>query len=140
MGLLKKGTKLYSIFNMKCPHCHEGDFFISNNPYNLKKAGDMHEHCEVCHRKLSKEPGFYFGALYVAYGIGVAVLVSVVVGTYVLFPQAPTSAYIGLITMILVIGGPYFYAISKTIWANLFYEYKGVEKTKKEIDSSTVKI
>lgn len=136
MALLKKGSKLYSIIKMKCPHCMEGEFFISPNPYNLKKAGDIHQECTVCHRKLSKEPGFYFGALYVAYGIGVTVLVTVVIATYVLFPYAPVSVYIGLIALILLVGGPYFYALSKTIWANIFYDYKGIEKTTKELEAA----
>lgn len=135
MALLKKGTKLYSIFKMKCPHCHEGEFFISPNPYNLKKAGDIHQNCEVCHRKLSKEPGFYFGAMYVAYGMGVAILVAVIVATYVLFPLAPTGVYIGMTAAILVLAGPYLYALSKTIWANMFYSYKGIAKTDKELET-----
>ena len=135
MGLLKKGTKMYSIFKMKCPHCHEGDFYISSNPYNFKNAGDVHDTCHVCHRKLSKEPGFYIGAMYVAYGLGVAVLVSVIVATYVLFPEASTGVYIGIISVILFIAGPYLYALSKIIWANMFYRYKGVEKTSKELES-----
>ena len=27
LAMIKKGTKLYSILKLKCPHCHEGEFF-----------------------------------------------------------------------------------------------------------------
>ena len=36
-----KETIAYSIINSKCPQCHEGDFFETNNPYNLKKFDKM---------------------------------------------------------------------------------------------------
>ena len=63
-----KDSKLYSILHFKCPFCHEGDFFLSH-PYDLKHAGDLHEACPVCHRKYEKEPGFYYGAMFISYAI-----------------------------------------------------------------------
>ena len=69
--MIKKGTKLYSILKFKCPHCHEGGFFKAH-PYNISKAGDIYDKCPVCNNKNSKEPGFYYGAMYVSYGLGVA--------------------------------------------------------------------
>ena len=71
---LQKGSKLYSIVKFKCPQCQEGDFFISH-PYDFKNMGKPHEHCSECGMKLSKEPGFYFGAMYVSYAFGVALFV-----------------------------------------------------------------
>ena len=73
MKLLGKGSKLYSIFKMRCPRCQEGEFFISH-AYDLKNAGTIHEHCSECNLKYSREPGFFYGAMYVAYALGVALL------------------------------------------------------------------
>ncbi|HOP43901.1 MAG TPA: DUF983 domain-containing protein [Flavobacteriales bacterium] len=129
---MNKGSKLYSILRFKCPHCHEGEFFMDSNPYNLAKAGELHGECPVCHRKYSREPGFYYGAMYVAYALGVALFVSVYVAIYVLYPEASTELYIGGVLGSLVVAGPYVYALSKIIWANLFYAYKGVEATAEE--------
>lgn len=130
---MKGKSKLYSIFKKKCPHCHEGDFFESNNPYNLKKAGNTLHECPVCHRKYSLEPGFYYGAMYVAYALGVALFVAIFVAIYVLFPSSDYMVYIGAITGGTVIAGPYLYALSKIIWANMFMSYKGVERNEREI-------
>ena len=80
-----KGSRLYSVFRMKCPRCHEGDFFISH-PYNLKKAGDIHENCPNCGLKYSKEPGFYYGAMYVSYALGVGLFVALWVALNYLIP------------------------------------------------------
>jgi uncharacterized protein (DUF983 family) len=121
--MLKRGTKLYSIFKFRCPTCHEGDFFVSH-PYNLRKAGDLHEKCAECGLKYMKEPGFYFGALFVSYGIGAAVVVSIWVAILTLYPEAPFRLYMWAIGIALVVGAPFHYALSKIIWANIFFRYK----------------
>lgn len=130
--MFKKGSKLYSIFKFKCAHCHEGDFFVDRNPYKLATVGDLLDHCPVCFRKYTPEPGFFFGAMYVSYALGVAMFVTIYVATAVLYPEAPMWLYISLILISLILLGPYLYALSKTIWANLFFTYKGVELTEKE--------
>ncbi len=131
-AMFSKGTKLYSIFKFKCAHCHEGEFFVDRNPYHLSQVGDLLDNCPICHRKYSPEPGFFFGAMYVSYALGVAMFVTIYVATAVLYPAAPMWLYITLILASLFLLGPYLYALSKTIWANLFFTYKGVGLTEKE--------
>jgi hypothetical protein len=63
------------------------------------------EKCSECGEKFSLEPGFYFGAMYVSYALGVAHMVSFVVS-------------------ILILITPLYYALSKIVWANLFMNYK----------------
>lgn len=123
-----KGSKLYSILNFKCPYCHEGQFFQAH-PYNLRRAGDLLERCPACLRKYSIEPGFYFGAMYVSYAITVAVSVSIWVAILVLAPEMALHWQVALIGAVLVLGGPFFYALSKIIWANLFFTYQGPAPT-----------
>lgn len=120
--LVGKGSKLYSIFKMKCPQCQEGEFFVSH-PYDLKKAGDLHENCSNCGLKYSKEPGFYYGAMYVNYALGVALFVTLWVSFNLFFPDVSVGWQIGLIIFFTVILTPYMYALSKIIWANFFIKY-----------------
>ncbi len=117
-----KGTKLYSVLHLKCPVCHEGDFFLAH-PYNLGKVGELHERCSVCGTKYEKEIGFYTGAMYVSYAIGVAVSVSMWVAMLVLLPELGIITQIVTISLVMVIGSPLFYALSKIIWSNLFFNY-----------------
>ena len=121
--MLKKGTKLYSILKRKCPHCHEGDFFVSGS-YNFKHLGKVHDSCSLCNEPFSKEPGFYYGAMYVSYGLGVAVFVAVFLLTYLLYPTPTAFEYILFIGIAMVVLGPFLYSLSKIIWANLFMSYK----------------
>ena len=125
-AMLKKGSKLYSVINRKCPHCHEGDFFVTRNPYDLSHTGDLLEACSVCRRKFEPEPGFYYGGMYVSYALSVALGVSVYVAMVVLFPNSsPTTRLLALLGAFLVTA-PVMYAWSKVLWANLFTGYKGV--------------
>lgn len=118
-----KDTILYSILGLKCPYCHEGDFFISH-PYDLKHTGDTYDTWPKCKGRFNIEPGFYYGAMYVSYAIGVAAMVTVWVATAVLFPDMSPTALVVTILATLILGSPLFYALSKIIWANIFFKYK----------------
>jgi uncharacterized protein (DUF983 family) len=125
--MLGKGSKFYSITRMKCPRCHEGEFFVSH-PYNLKRAGDLHENCSKCGLKYSKEPYFYYGAMFVAYGLGVALFVTLWVSFNLFIPETPPGIQVLVISMASILIAPYWYALSKIIWANLFFKYEKQHK------------
>ena len=128
-----KDTKLYSILNFKCPHCHEGDFFVAH-PYNLKRVGDLHERCSECNGRFTIEPGFYYGAMYVSYAMGSALAVSIWVAFLVLAPDAPLPLIIGVVSVAMIGVGPLFYALSKIIWANMFLNFKGAKEAKQDLE------
>lgn len=121
---MKKGTKLYSILKFKCPHCQEGEFFKSRNPYNVKSMSETLEKCPVCRRKFSMEPGFYYGAMYVSYALGVAHIVTFIVAKAILGFEMEFWNFIILVGSALAILTPLYYALSKIIWANFFFQYK----------------
>ena len=125
--MFKKGTKLYSIFKRKCPVCQEGDFFVSRT-YDLKNSGKIHEKCSNCKEVYSKEPGFYQGAMYVSYGLGVAMFIAVFLLTYLILPSPTTFTYIMVLLVTMVVLAPFLYELSKIIWANLFMSYKNQKK------------
>lgn len=130
--MFAKGSKLYAVLRFKCPHCHEGEFFVDRNPYNLMRAGDIHEKCSVCKRRYQPEPGFFYGAMYVAYALAVATFVSAYVATIVLFPNASTGMTVAVVLGSLLLAAPLLYALSKTIYAAIFISYKGVAITPRE--------
>ncbi len=129
--MIKKGTKLYSIFKNKCPRCQEGEFFETTNPYDLKRMGKMHEKCSVCEQKFEPETGFYFGAMYVSYALGVAIFVSIWVACLVLSPDMHPAGIFGLVVLGLLVLFPISFRLSRRIWINLFVKYE-----EKEVRSS----
>jgi uncharacterized protein (DUF983 family) len=119
---MKKGTKIYSILHFKCPQCQEGAFLVST-PYNLSKLGDIREECDICGLKYAKEPGFYYGAMYVSYGLGVVLFVTIWASCNWFFNDVSVWLQIGLVVSFSILLGPYLFALSKIIWANLFIKY-----------------
>lgn len=132
--MIKKGTKLYSILHSKCPTCNEGDFYESH-PYDLKRIGNILPNCTVCGQKYEKEPGFYYGAMYVAYALGVALFVTCWTSFNLFFPSIPIGWEIGIIIFLTLVTAPYFYSLSKIIWANMFMKYD--ENAIKQHEKST---
>jgi len=127
----KIGTKLYSVINFKCPRCHKGDFFVSR-AYDLQQMGKVHQNCSECGLKYAKEPGFFYGAMYVSYAFGVAMFVAVIILYYIIFRRIDVWILFGIIGFVSIVTAPINYALSKIIWANFFISYKkdAIEKFK----------
>ena len=77
-------AKLYSIFNHKCPRCLEGDIYANKSSYDLKNITNMNHSCDKCELDFEREPGYYYGAMYVSYALTVAFSISTLVAWWVL--------------------------------------------------------
>lgn len=119
-------TKLYSILHSKCPYCHQGDFFISKNPYDLKNFDKQHESCPVCHNTYMPETGFYYGAMYVSYGLDIALGVALFILSNVIFNWG-TTAFLILFVASLVLLWTVIFRMARLIWINIFVKF---DKTK----------
>ncbi|WP_298474109.1 DUF983 domain-containing protein [uncultured Maribacter sp.] len=115
-------AKLYSILFLKCPKCHEGAF-LEANPYKLNKFNKVKKNCPSCNLKYSIEPSFYYGSMYVSYGVGIAVAVAVYALTQLLGLGFSLFEIFISIIVGLVISMPYIGAVSKSIWANIFFKF-----------------
>jgi uncharacterized protein (DUF983 family) len=122
-----KQTALYSIINAKCPRCHEGDFFETRNPYNLKKFDKMHKNCPVCGEDFERETGYYYGAMYASYGLTVLFGVIVFLLMCMVF-NLDTITYLITFVILQIVLLPVFYRASRLLWINVFVRYKKEEK------------
>lgn len=118
-----RGTKIYSIFTGTCPVCHQGKMYRKSNPYWLRDTLKMHERCSVCGTKYKIEPSFFYGAMYVSYGVGIAFAVAAFVISYLIFGSTPTQAFISIVGTLLAFL-PIILRLSRNIWINLFFKYK----------------
>ena len=117
-----KGTKLYSIFTGTCPVCHRGKMYTNRNAYHISETLDMHERCSHCDTKYKIEPSFFYGAMYVSYGVGIAVATAAFVIGYWGFRFSLFASFISLIAA-LVLLLPLIARISRNIWINMFLKY-----------------
>ncbi|WP_372793099.1 DUF983 domain-containing protein [Lutibacter sp.] len=122
MKIVKKGSKLYSILFNKCPKCHEGDFMIEKNIFKLHKAFKMHENCSECGFKYMMEPSFFYGAMYVNYGLTVGLAIVTFVISTLVFHLNLLQSFIPIV-VILILTAPITIRLSRIIWINLFVSY-----------------
>jgi uncharacterized protein (DUF983 family) len=120
--MINKGSKVYSIFTGTCPKCHEESMYINPNPFVLTDTLKIHDKCSNCHTKYRMEPSFFYGAMYVSYGLGVAFAVAAFVVSFLIFKSSLTTAFIAIIGT-LVAFMPIIMRLSRNIWINIFMSY-----------------
>lgn len=127
--MFKKGTKLYSILKGKCPKCQEGDFFEFPFSYLPHKMIKLHKNCNHCHLKYMLEPSFYYGAMYVNYGITVGLSIIVFLISKLVFNLSLLECFIAIIIALFVLA-PANLRLSRILWINMFVSYE--KSSKKE--------
>ncbi len=121
MALFGKGSKFYSIFNLKCPRCHEADMFETGS-FSFNKPFDMKLRCDHCNENFMPEPGFYYGAMFISYiftgffSIGFIAILHWGLGM-------STNASFGLLIFILAILFVYIFRLARAIWININVKY-----------------
>ena len=125
MRLLSKGSKLYSILFNKCPKCHIGRFWATNNPFRnmLFSTKNSCQTCENCSLPYELEPGFWYGSMYVSYAISVAVMLIFWTLTNLFYPLINVFNEILIIVLAITLISPINYHISRLIWINFFIKY-----------------
>jgi len=125
--MFKKGTKVYSIFNNKCPKCQKGNFFINSNPFIFKNVLKIYDNCPHCHFKYMIEPSFFYGAMYITYAVTVfASLILFLIGYLIGLRLVDNLIFIAII---LAIFSPLSLRLSRLIYINIFVNY---DKTKND--------
>jgi len=111
-----------SILLGKCPRCRKGNLFVDKNPYHFKNLSKMHATCPCCQMATEPEPGFYYGAMYVSYGLGVSVFIANFILLVLVFP-VPDFVFIATNTLLLLSLWPFIFRIARMVYLNLFEKY-----------------
>jgi hypothetical protein len=115
--------KIIEILNNKCPNCLQGNIYNERSIiFNFKKP-NMNSHCPNCSFSYNKEPGFFFGALYVSYGLTVAQGILTYIVASFFFERDFDPRIIAIIAFVLIILSTFNMRISRIIWIYLFKNY-----------------
>jgi len=125
-----KGTKIYSMFTGTCPVCQSESMYKESNPYKLDRIFQMHERCSHCNTKYKIEPSFFYGAMYVSYGVGIAFAVAAFVIAFLFFGGGLMTSFYAIIGT-LVVFMPVIMRLSRNIWINIFMHFDK-EKAEKQ--------
>lgn len=120
--MFSKGSKLYSMATGKCPKCHEDQMYVNTNPYVISETMKMHDHCRNCGFKYKVEPNFFFGAMYVSYGLAVFVGILIFLTSHFIFDAVVTNSFIAIFVG-LILMMPLITRFSRNIYINMFVNY-----------------
>lgn len=119
--LFKKGTKLYSITRFKCPRCHEGDLYKTPLA-SMQGIYNMNEKCPNCAQDFEKEPGFYWGAMYIGYALSSGYMLSAMLICLFVLDFSTNQSFATAIAGALIIL-PIVARLARAIWINIYVKY-----------------
>jgi uncharacterized protein (DUF983 family) len=105
-------NRLKAILLQRCPVCLRGQMFHG--------LFSMADDCPVCGHHFMREQGFFQGAMYVSYGLGVFVffaLFSVI--RILLEPRFGLALPVGIALVAYLLLVPVLWRYSRVIWAHL---------------------
>ena len=120
--MLKKGSKLNSILTGSCPKCQNESMYVDKNPLHLGNVLKMNENCSHCGLKYQIEPSFFYGAMYVSYGLNVAVGIAAFIISHVFVGLNLVNSFIAIIGT-LVVSFPFVLRWARNIYINMFISY-----------------
>jgi len=78
----------------------------------------MHDRCPVCGLHFNREPGYFLGAMYISYGLGVAVIFAFGAALWLLTRWDLYKAAIGAVVLFLPFA-PMLTFLSRVLWIYL---------------------
>jgi uncharacterized protein (DUF983 family) len=99
---------LVALLRQRCPRCRQGRMF--------RGMFTMNDPCPVCGLVFEREPGYYFGAMYFSYFMGVGILVPSYFFFNWLLPDWPGPAVVFLSVLPYLPLVPLVFQYSRVIW------------------------
>lgn len=106
----------------RCPRCHKGHVFENNNPYSFKNGLTMNKHCPNCNLKFEREVGYFYGAMYVSYGLQTALITVLYTLNMFWWKMDPMTLVILIISLVFALFTVTF-RWSRIIWISSFTKY-----------------
>jgi uncharacterized protein (DUF983 family) len=122
LQMLKKGSKLNSILTGSCPRCQKESMYVDQNLLHVHNCIKMNENCSHCGLKYQIEPSFFYGAMYVSYGLNVALGIAAFIVSFLYFKTTIGISFVCIIASMIVFF-PLVLRLSRTIYINMFVSY-----------------
>lgn len=122
LQMLKKGSKLNSILTGTCPRCQNESMYLDKNPLHFSKILKINEKCSHCGLKYQIEPSFFYGAMYVSYGLNVALSIAAFVVSFVILKSSLKTSFIAIIISNVLLF-PFVLRWSRNIYINMFVKF-----------------
>ena len=117
---MAKKSAWSAIIDHKCPRCREGDIFVYSLWQKPSKFIKTHKNCPHCNLMYEREPGFFFGAMYVSYALTMAIFLGSTFFLYFFFGDPSTLTYIFTVVGAVLLLTPVVFRYSRTLYLHGF--------------------
>lgn len=93
---------------MRCPNCIRGKLY--------EHGMTMHQRCPVCNLRFEREPGYFFGSMYVSYGVSSVLLMLALGVGHWFFPDIDLGWMVLICAACFVPFVPLVTRYSRVIW------------------------
>lgn len=118
---MSKRSVLSSILSARCPRCREGKLF-THEVLNGRKMSSMHKQCSNCGLTYEKEPGAFFGAMYVSYAISTGIFLVTSAVLYFFFDDPELKVYLITIPIVSLLLFPFNYRYSRVLFLYIIWK------------------
>lgn len=105
------GARLIAVLLMRCPRCCRGSVY--------RGFLRTRKNCPVCDTVFEREPGYFTGAMYASYMLGI--FATMPVWLTLLLTDQPYALILSVSVAEIVILMPVFFHYSRVIWLHLDY-------------------
>ncbi|MES2629808.1 MAG: DUF983 domain-containing protein [Bacteroidota bacterium] len=109
---------LHSILHEKCPKCSTGEVYQSTK--TIFHLPEMHEKCSECGYRFDRESGYFIGAMYISYALGVFQGLLAFALYYFFLPPLPVGYVVLLISLVVLMCSRKNYTLSRIIYIHIF--------------------
>ena len=104
---------LAAVLSMRCPRCRAGPVF--------RGVLRTHRACPTCALVFEREPGYFTGAMYASYALGI--FGTAPVWFAMLVKGQPLAAILVVSTVLVVLLMPVFFHYSRVMWLHWDYHF-----------------
>ncbi len=110
-----------AILKAKCPRCRKGNIY--KKPVFSTGFSQTNKLCSYCGLMFEREPGFFFGAMYISYVFTVTILLGTSFVLYYGFGDPPFIVYLVSVPLVTLLFVPLSFRYSRVIY---LYAFGGV--------------
>tara|TARA_B100001179_G_C18325531_1_gene290016 strand:+ start:224 stop:601 length:378 start_codon:yes stop_codon:yes gene_type:complete len=104
-------------FKLRCPCCGHGRLF--------RTAFRTYDHCSACGERFEREPGQWFGAIYINLGLSALLAVSGYLVTNA-FSTLTMSQQLNIRLLVAALGPVLFFRLAKGLWTSIIFLGEGL--------------
>jgi uncharacterized protein (DUF983 family) len=110
-----RSSTLAGILCQRCPRCRQGNIFRGSAFRGFPK---MHERCPACGLRFEREAGYFLGAMYISYILGVGMVVLIAAGLWAVTGWWVAKSTVWAIVLFLPLAPAITY-FSRVLWIYL---------------------